>query len=212
MQVGHGQAVLLLLEGMSGLVELLDEYPTVQLASILLDGLFPRGFSGDPDDALPLQAQAASLAALGIYHIELGCRSGRGNATLEAAGNVSPTMRGRGDSVGPVLQDTCSGLHLELICLQVEVQILKQVLQLNLVMTTVQLLPFGAITLDPVELEGRHDHFGVMLGGRTDHRCLIHVGWGSPRATGHVHRAARDRLVPFHSGARIPTTDHSGQT
>jgi len=165
LQVGHGQAILLLLEGMSSLVELLDEYPTVQLAPILLDGLLPWGLSGDPDDALPLQAQATSLASLGINHVELCCRSGRGNATLKAAGNVGPTMRSRGDSVGPVLQNTCPSLHLELICLQVEVQILKQVLQLNLVMTAVQLLPLGAITLDPVELEGRHDHFGVMLGG-----------------------------------------------
>ena len=45
LQVGHGQTVLLLFEGMSSLVELLDEYPMVYFASILLDGLFPWGFS-----------------------------------------------------------------------------------------------------------------------------------------------------------------------
>jgi hypothetical protein len=54
---------------MSGLVELLDEYSSVSLASILLDGLFPWGFSGDSNDALPLQAQATSLAALGVNHV-----------------------------------------------------------------------------------------------------------------------------------------------
>jgi len=44
LQVGHGQTVLLLFKGMSSLVELLDEYSTVYLASIMLDGLFPWGF------------------------------------------------------------------------------------------------------------------------------------------------------------------------
>ena len=61
-------------------------------------------------------------------------------------------MRSSGHSVGSVLQNTCPCLHLELICLEVEVKILKQVLKLNLVMTAVQLLPLGAITLDSVEL------------------------------------------------------------
>ena len=149
---------------MSCLVELLDEYSTVSLATILLDGLFPRGFSGDSNDALPLQAQATSLAALGINHVKLCCGSGSCNAALEAAGYVGPTMRGRGDCVGPVLQNACPGLHLELICLQVKVKVLKQVLKLNLVMAAVQLLPFGAVTLDSVELKCWHDHLRVMLG------------------------------------------------
>jgi hypothetical protein len=121
LQVGHGQTVLLLFKGMSSLVELLDEYSSVSLASILLNGLFPRGFSRDSNDALPLQAQATSLAALGINHVKLCCGSGSCNAALEAAGDVGPTMRGGGDSVGPVLQNACPGLHLELICLQVKV-------------------------------------------------------------------------------------------
>jgi hypothetical protein len=106
---------------MSCLVELLDEYSTVYLASILLDGLFPWGFSGDSNDALPLQAQAASLTALGVNHVKLCCGSGRCNTALEAAGDVGPTMRGGGDSVRPVFQNTCPGLHLELICLQVKI-------------------------------------------------------------------------------------------
>lgn len=69
LQIWNRQTILLLFKGMSSVVELLDKYSTVYLASIMLDGLFPWGFSGDSNDAPPLQAQTTSLTALGINHV-----------------------------------------------------------------------------------------------------------------------------------------------
>ena len=61
-------------------------------------------------------------------------------------------MGGGGDRVRTILQDRGSSLHVLLVGHEVLVQVLKQVLQLDLVMAPVQLLSLGTVTLDSVEL------------------------------------------------------------
>ena len=71
-------------------------------------------------------------------------------------------MWGSCDSVWGILQDACPSLHVLLVGLEMLIQILQQVLQLNFIVTAIQLLPLGAITFDPVKLESRYDDLRML--------------------------------------------------
>ena len=69
LQIWHRKRILLLFKVLGSIIQLFDKYGLIRLSCVLLNRFLPRCLCGNSDDALPLKAEAASLASLGVNHI-----------------------------------------------------------------------------------------------------------------------------------------------